>query len=196
MSTLAPPPAGGGNTKYVAVIAVLFLGLGGLVFWKMNQKTEAPPPLVVQADAAPAQSAISQREDDDVPPPAPIPDAAPPPHVGGGGGGGGGFCNVTKCNGHATSDLESALAFRAKQAHRCYDAALAQDTTLKGKVSISVRVASNGQVCSAGVASNEMATGTVAQCVARMFQNSGHFPAPQGGCIDVAVPISFVPGSR
>src|SRR5262249_6622491 len=109
---------------------------------------------------------------------------------------GGGLCSVGKCSGHATSDLESALAFRAKQAHRCYDQALTQDTSLKGKVAINVRVASNGQVCSAGVTSNDMGTPSVAQCVARMFQPSGHFPAPQGGCVDATVPISFVPSGK
>jgi hypothetical protein len=105
-------------------------------------------------------------------------------------------CGAPKCSGASTPDLESALAFRAKQARRCYESALENDNTLKGKVAISVRVASNGQVCSAGVASNDMGNPGVAQCVANKFRQTGYFPAPKGGCVDATVPISFVPGGK
>ena len=105
-------------------------------------------------------------------------------------------CSALKCNGAATSDLESALAFRAKQTHRCFDSALALDRTLNGRVSIIVRVSSEGQVCFANVATNEMPGSSVALCVASMFRQSGHFPSPVGGCTEATVPISFVPGER
>ena len=105
-------------------------------------------------------------------------------------------CEVKVCAGTVTSDLETALAFRAKQAHRCYDQALTQDNTLQGKVQINVRIAPSGGVCSAGVGANDMGTSSVAQCVVGYFKQTGHFPSPKGGCVDTAVPISFVPGGR
>jgi hypothetical protein len=95
-----------------------------------------------------------------------------------------------------TPDLETALAFRAKQAHRCYDSALTQDQTLQGHVTINVRVAGNGQVCAASVAANDLSNPSVAGCIARMFGQSGHFPAPRGGCVDANVPISLMPPAQ
>jgi hypothetical protein len=92
-----------------------------------------------------------------------------------------------------TPDLETALAFRAKTAHKCYDDALAQDSTLHGSVKISVRVASNGSLCSANAAASDLANPSVAACIASKFRQAGHFPPPSGGCLDVNVPISLMP---
>ena len=100
---------------------------------------------------------------------------------------------MKKCGGSTSSEIETALSFRAKQAHRCYDNALAQDATLRGKVSIAVRIGSNGQACSAGVASNELSSApSVANCVVGYFRGQV-FPSPKGGCVDVNIPINFVP---
>jgi hypothetical protein len=51
-------------------------------------------------------------------------------------------------------------------------------------------------VCKANVGSSDLASPSVAQCVAGYFRTTGHFPPPKGGCVDTAVPISFVPGGR
>ena len=194
-----PPPSTGapagvppsGNGKFV-VLAVLLLGaVGGLIAWRSCQKPPEPVTVNVPvADAAPPPP--TRNPDDDIPLPPPVPDA----------GNDAGKkvvatsfsnqCDAKKCTGSATSELTTALSFRAKQAHRCYDNALAQDSTLRGKVSIAVRVGANGSVCSAGVASNDMGTPVVANCVANYFKSSP-FPAPKGGCVDVNVPINFVP---
>ena len=100
---------------------------------------------------------------------------------------------MQRCTGATSSDIETALSFRAKQAHRCYDNALAQDPTLRGKVSIAVRIGANGTACSAGVASNELASAPgVATCVVNYFRGQA-FPSPKGGCVDVNIPINFVP---
>ena len=102
-------------------------------------------------------------------------------------------CDVKKCTGTTTSDIETALAFRAKQSHRCYDNALANDPTLRGKISIAIRIGANGTTCSAGVASNELSGApAVASCVVSNFRGQA-FPAPKGGCVDVNIPINFVP---
>jgi hypothetical protein len=101
-------------------------------------------------------------------------------------------CDVKKCGGSVGDDLSRALAFRGQQARRCYNAALAQDATLKGKVTIAVRVGTNGQVCSSSVATNEL-NAQVGSCAANAFRGA-NLPAPKGGCADVNVPLSFVPG--
>lgn len=81
---------------------------------------------------------------------------------------------------------------RASQARLCYNQALAQDSTIRGHVSLAVRVGPSGNVCSVGVASNDMSTVAVANCAANKFRNAV-YPAPKGGCVDANVPLSFVP---
>ena len=199
MASKAPPPpsspagvpASGGG-KYV-VVAIVLLGLiGAAVGWKMCQKPPEQP--VVYVDAAPPVATSGRNLDDDVPLPPAIEDA------GSDAGkkvvvtqtGTASQCDAKKCMGSASSELETALQFRVKQAHRCYDNALAQDPTLRGKVTVSVRVGANGQVCSAGIASNEMGSPNVATCVAGYFRGA-NFPSPKGGCVDTNIPINFVP---
>jgi hypothetical protein len=200
MASKAPPPSSAtpagvppsGNAKYI-IIAVLLVGIiGGAVAWKLLSKPDQPVTMVV--DAGPPIPPPTKTRDDDIPLPPPIEDAGPEggkkPVTNTGFAGTG--CDSKACNGGRTSELETALAFRAKQAHRCYDQALGQDSTLKGHVTIAVRVGTNGSVCSAGVASNDMGSPAVANCVAQYFRG-GAFPSPRGGCIDANVPITFVP---
>lgn len=187
------PPAGvpSGNGKFV-VLALLLVGvIAAIVIGAKTCQKPQDPVLVIQ-DAAPPPRP-SKTVDDDIPPPIPVEDAGPDA--------GkkttviftGNQCDVKKCTGATNSEVETALSFRAKQAHRCYDNALSQDPTLRGKVSIAVRIGSNGQACSAGVASNELASAPgVANCVAGYFRGQ-NFPAPKGGCVDVNIPINFVP---
>jgi hypothetical protein len=187
-------PAGvpsSGNGKFIA-LAVLLLGvIGAVIAWKSCQKP--PEPIVIAPPDAGPPPRPSKNLDEDIPPPVAVEDAGPDA--------GkkvvvvftGNQCDVKKCGGSTSSEVETALAFRAKQAHRCYDNALAQDPTLRGKVSIAVRIGANGQACSAGVASNELASApSVANCVAGYFRGQA-FPQPKGGCVDVNIPINFVP---
>ncbi len=188
------PPAGvppSGNGKFIA-LAVLLIGvIAAVIAWRSCQKP-ADPVVVVTQDAGPLPRP-TKSADDDIPPPIPVEDASTDA--------GkkvivvftGNQCDAKKCGGSSTSEIETALSFRAKQAHRCYDNALAQDPTLRGKVSIAVRIGSNGQGCSAGVASNDMSSApSVANCVAGYFRGQA-FPSPKGGCVDVNIPINFVP---
>jgi hypothetical protein len=194
MSSNAPPPTGGGNAKYVAVAALLALGIVGLLIFRA--RSAVAPPVVLPVVDAGAPVATNSHVDDEVPPPPEIPDAGPEIKPKVSNVTPGAVCNATKCSGTPSSDLESALAFRAKQAHACYDQALANDSSLRGRVSINVRIASNGQVCSAAVGANELGSSNVAQCVANKFRQTGYFPSPKGGCIDATVPITFVPGGK
>jgi hypothetical protein len=200
MAAKPPPPSTGapagvppsGNTKFV-VIAVLLLGamIGAGVYFKMCRTPEQPPPLLV--DAGPPPKPTGRNPDDDIPLPPPAEDAGPdggkkvtiwkPDNQ----------CGVKKCTGSSSPELEQALAMRAKQARKpCYDRALEQDQTLRGKVVLSVRVGAMGTTCSASVASNELANPNVAACAAGLFRDVS-FPAPRGGCADVNIPINFVP---
>lgn len=175
------------------MLAVALLGaIGAAVAWKTCQ--QPPPPPVVYVDAAPPPIPSGRNPDDDVPLPPPVEDAGPEDagkktvvtQVSNN------QCDAKKCVGSSSSELETALQFRVRQAHRCYDNALAQDPTLRGKVTVGVRIGANGQVCSAGIASNEMSSQQVAQCVSGYFRGA-NFPAPRGGCLDVNIPINFVP---
>lgn len=106
-------------------------------------------------------------------------------------GGGDDGCK-TSCNGTTTPELESSLGMRARQAHSCYDQALADDATLKGNVSIAVRIGSTGEVCSARVVKNELSNPNVSTCIATQYRRNS-FPAPTGGCVDVVVPVVLQP---
>ena len=201
MASKAPPPASlppagvpSSNGKFV-VLAVVLLGvIGAVIAWKSCQKP--PAPIVIAAPDARVPTAPPRKNiDDDIPPPPAVEDS--------GADAGkkvttvvaaGNPCDVKgTCTGTTNSEIETALSFRAKQAHRCYDNALALDPTLRGKISISVRIGSNGQACSAAVVSNELSSApSVAACVAGNFRGQS-FPAPKGGCVDVTIPINFVP---
>lgn len=189
-SSLRPPAESGGSIKYLAVVALLGAGLLGLLVWK-HFAADAPPVVVAPP---PVHSAPVNPHEDDVPPPPPIEDlgsdTGPPKSTGSSNTT---VCDTKLCSGGMTSDLEAALAFRAKTAHKCYDDALAQDSTLRGSVKISVRIASNGNICSANPASSDLANPNVANCIANRFRQAGHFPPPSGGCLDVNVPISLLP---
>ena len=183
------PPSG--NGKFIVLALLLFGAVGLVVVWWLTRSP--PPPILVIQDAGPPPDA-ARKIDDDIPPPIAVPDASVAdagkkgtvPFAGNG-------CDAKQCGGKTNSDIETALSFRAKQAHRCYDNALGQDPTLRGKVSIAVRIGSNGTACSAGVASNELTSApNVANCVVGYFRGQA-FPSPRGGCVDVNIPINFVP---
>jgi hypothetical protein len=183
----------GGNGKYIAVAVVLLLGIIGLLIWKFKGG-EQPVATVPSVPSVPPPPPTNPRLDD-VPlipvTPDAGPEAGPKPT---GTAVATNPCDVKKCTGATTSELEQMLAMRAKQARVCYEKALQADSTLQGHVKIGVKIAGNGQVCDAHVASNDMGSAYVGQCVANKFRQTGGFPAPKGGCVEVEVPLSFVPG--
>lgn len=193
------PPAGvpSSNGKYIVVAALLLLGVGGFIAWKSSQKAPDTVTITMAPDAsAPTAPPPSRNPDDDIPPPAPVEDAGQEDagkKVAAAGTGNTG-CEVKTCAGQSYSELDSALMYRVKQSRRrCYDPALAQDSTLRGKATVSVRIGTNGQVCNAGVVSSDLGNPAVASCVANSFRGTS-LPAPKGGCVDVNIPVNFVPG--
>jgi outer membrane biosynthesis protein TonB len=198
------PPAGvpesGGTAKYAILAVVLVLGIGAIFAWRhLSTPAPATPPPVpsvpsVQASAEPPPNPKL----DDIPlppPPEEKPEGGAGPHGASGAAtaAAGGGCEAT-CTGTAPPELAGALQIRAMQArHRCYERALLQNSSLRGHVTIAVRVGPGGNVCSASVAANDMGTPGVASCAAGIFQSAGGLPAPKGGCVTASVPISFVP---
>jgi hypothetical protein len=188
------PPAGvpqsSGNKKYAIIFLVLLAG-AGVTLWlrRMPGASQGPAPVPVASIPPPAPT---NPKLDDIPLPAPPDETAEAgaprivyvyQNVG---------CDG-KCRGSSPPELGQALQVRAAQARRCYNSALARDPSLKGHVSISVRVAPSGNVCSATVASNDMGSPAVANCAANIFRSAGGLPSPRGGCVDANVPMAFVP---
>lgn len=196
MSASAPPPPPANNTGLYAGVAVLLLAGIGFFAWRSCGQT--PTTTTLPTPPIPSTSVSSQLKIDDIP--LPPPEDAGQPDTGAStvrvAGPGPNPCDVKTCKGTAGSELEGALQFRAKQAHRCYDNALASDNTLAGKVTLSIKVGGNGAVCGVNVVSNDLANAGVAQCVANAFRVSSGFPAPKGGCVEINLPINFKPGGR
>jgi hypothetical protein len=141
------PPS---NAKYVIVAVVLVGLIVAAIAWKKCQTPPPPPPPPV-VDAGPPPKPTGRNPDEDVPLPPPVEDAGPDAgkkitYVPGTAS----LCDAKKCGGATTSELETMLQFRVKQAHRCYDTALAQDPTLRGKVSIAVRVGAKAGLLGGG----------------------------------------------
>jgi hypothetical protein len=198
-SPSSPPssrrPAGvpeSGNAKYAIVALLLLGGTAGIYFWRSAANKDVPVP-IPSATVAQSAEAPSNPKLDDIPLPPPPdeekPEAGPPPKVvyvqtGG--------CEA-KCSGVAPPELEQALQVRGAQARRCYNQALAQDSSLKGHVVIGVKIGSSGSLCSANVVSNDMGSAAVAACAANIFRANSAYPSPHGGCVEASVPLSFVP---
>lgn len=100
-------------------------------------------------------------------------------------------CDAT-CGGTATAELQSALRAKAGQARSCYERALSHNSELQGSLAVQVRIGPGGEVCAATLAKDKLGDPTVTGCVVQRFRG-GPFPKPSGGCVDVEVPINFVP---
>lgn len=207
MPSQPPPPIkGGGNGVYIGMAVVLLLGIAVIVGVKLLAKDEVPKPVAPSPSVvASASSPPVDDKMDDIPPPPP-PEAvsaaaaaaarAAAASTGAVNYGVHPDCTSHKhCGGSTSDELETALAVRARQARRCYEMALKDDSELKGKISLTVKIASNGSVCSTSVTQNELPN--IAGCVENVFRRtSGTFPNPKNGCVEVNVPMSFVPGGR
>lgn len=100
------------------------------------------------------------------------------------------------CRGKETAELLSSLRAKAGQARSCYERALGNDGALAGKLEVAVRVGANGAACSASVANDTLGDAAVKSCALARFRG-GRYPKPIGGCVDVSVPMNFMPaGSR
>ncbi len=187
----ALPPKGNGGL--IAVGIIMLLTAGGAVFWK-SQQTEAETETVEKVLKVATKEVPPPMMDNAPPPPPPeeeeveekkkVVNSAGTKKPQGPKG-----CSGT-CSGNATSALRSALGARGAMARSCYNTALRRNPNLAGKMTMSVRISPNGTVCSARVSSNSLGDAGVASCAAAKFR-AAKFPAPDGGCVDTAVPLNF-----
>ena len=194
MSETTPPvPKHGGSGPFVLAAIVMLLLMGGLIFWKMKggeetAKVEAPKP-----SAVPEQQPVL---DEPPPPPPPVAsadasakpdDTKPGKKVGSTAVGS--ACG--ECSGEPNPGLQAALSGKAGQSRACYEKALSSNTTLSGRMTVSIKINQQGGVCSASVKS-DLGNPLVENCVLQNFRGAT-FPAPRGGCVDAQVPLYFKP---
>jgi hypothetical protein len=100
------------------------------------------------------------------------------------------------CVGKETPELLTAIGAKAGQARSCYEKALSNDSALAGRLEVGVRVSRTGSACSVSVGKDGLGNASVTSCVLARFRG-GKYPQPTGGCVDVSVPMNFMPaGSR
>jgi beta-lactamase regulating signal transducer with metallopeptidase domain len=75
----------------------------------------------------------------------------------------------------------------------CYEAGLAKNARLQGRVTVSFVIEQNGAVHDASDHGSDIADPAVVQCVVDGFGRLS-FPPPQGGYVTVIYPIEFSPG--
>ena len=189
-----------GSAGFIGVAVAMLLMGGGLVYWKITSDRQ-PEPAGTNADvpktAEPPKATLEM-----APPPPPPPEEEDAgaeagkvaPSEKSGKNVGKGPCSPP-CTGKVTGTLQSALRGRAGQARRCYERALRLNPSLQGRLTVNVTVGSNGSVCSAGIGSNSLGDQSVAMCVVGSFQGA-RLPPPQGGCVNAAVAVKFVPKSK
>ena len=189
--TTVPPPKSGGSGPIIIAAVLMLLLIGGLIVWKVtgsSDTSKTPTPVAVATPAAP----VLEEPPPPPPPPPPEESAKPddktPKKVGSTGPN---PCSQV-CTGTASGALQSALFGRAGQSRSCYEKALSSNATLEGTLTVGVKVGPGGQVCSARVVADGLHDPGVSNCVVNRFLASS-FPAPQGGCAEVNVPLRFVP---
>jgi hypothetical protein len=185
--TTPPPPKGGSGPIIIAAVLMLLL-IGGLIVWKVTGSSETPK---TPTSVAASSSANPVLDEPPPPPPPPAeedagkPEEKPKTKVAVGPN----PCSKV-CEGTASAALQSALSGKASQSRSCYEKALSSNATLEGTLTVGVKVGPGGQVCGARVISDGLHDPGVANCVVNRFM-SGTFPAPQGGCAEVNVPLRF-----
>lgn len=74
---------------------------------------------------------------------------------------------------------------------RCYERRLAAKPALSGAVVIHWVIAENGTVPDACITKDTVGDPEVTDCVNKLVQEGGPFPAPRGGSVDVSLPFVF-----
>ena len=90
-------------------------------------------------------------------------------------------------------ELAAALRERARAAKACYDKALKKNPTLGGRLVVGLQLADDGQVCASRLVKDTLDDPEVVSCVQSLFVGQ-RFPAPEGGCVNVALPLVFAIG--
>jgi outer membrane biosynthesis protein TonB len=174
------------------LVALLLFAGAGIVIWLMTKEDPAPPPPPVERPVEPQGGGLVTA------PPPPLPDLPPPPppeepdagptKVVKKGGGGGGRCNGTVDTGAVRRYAQQ----NSGSLRRCYERRLKQNNQLAGRLEIGLTIGTGGQVQGARIVADSVRDAEVASCV-RQAVSGWRLPAPQGGCVNVTYPISFMP---
>ena len=189
-----PVPKSGGSGPFILAAIVMLLLMGGLIVWKMKSggdetaKVEAPKPTATPEPVL---------DEPPPPPPPPVastdssakPDDTKPGSKKVGSTVASGACGV--CSGEPHPALQGALGGKAGQSRACYEKALSSNSTLSGRMTVSIKINAQGGVCSAQVKS-DMNNPLIENCVLQSFR-AVTFPAPKGGCVDASVLLYFKP---
>ncbi len=89
------------------------------------------------------------------------------------------------------NNAERVVAGLRAKFRSCYNTGLQSDPTMQGAVTISAKIAPNGEVSSADIASNSGLSASVASCIARAVRNA-NFDAPGGTGSTINIPVKFV----
>lgn len=187
-------PKSSGGLPYI-LGALVLAAVGGVAFWMTREEPAPPPPPPAPVPSASAPAKVETPAIlDSIPPPPPVEEVTEPepaPAKTASPSKGVDLCGGP-CKGSASPALTSALSARAGASRACYERALRTNETIQGKMVVQVRVDANGRVCSARVAEDGLRSQEVSSCVLGNFRGA-KLPAPTGGCLDVNVPMSFVP---
>jgi hypothetical protein len=200
--TSQPPLPTHSNLPLLAGALIVLGGAAGLWWWRSS----TPPPKVAAAPASVTSAAgasepplpVMEELAPPPPPSEPAPSASSEPRALTGARPAARATATAAdpcggdCGGSVPQRLQSELGAVGRTARRCYDEALKRDPALAGRVVVSVRVGGGGRVCSAGIEENGTGDAPLGACVAQKF-GSARLSAPQGGCVDVRVPLNFVP---
>ena len=89
------------------------------------------------------------------------------------------------------TDADSVIAALRPRFRSCYERGLGEDPSMAGKVVISAKIRSNGEVASASSSSNVGLSTGVAECIAKAVRGA-QFAAPGGAGSSLAIPVTFV----
>ena len=91
----------------------------------------------------------------------------------------------------AIPNADSVIAGLRGRFRSCYQKGLLDDSTMSGKVIISAKVGTNGEVVSSDVVSNAGLSPAVGRCIADVVRRAT-FSAPGGGGSTLQIPVTFV----
>jgi hypothetical protein len=96
------------------------------------------------------------------------------------------------CSGRATPAMLQLALKRAGAVRSCYVRSLRLNGSLGGKLHLRLRIDPEGNVVDYAILEDTLvADPAFYPCAKGMF--TGPFPAPEGGCLNMKIPLSFVP---
>lgn len=102
-----------------------------------------------------------------------------------------GRCDVELCEGELSATAIAALRATAAKANDCYESALKEQNQLEGKMMVRLRLAAGREPCEATIEQSSFAAPEAfSRCVLERLRQTE--ARPRSGCVDVALPLSFV----